>query len=147
MQDSFSRYLSFGFCFQRLKLVKVATILHCLNHFLLTRGCNSHVRERCKLVKRSHRKHVYPQCNTVVHVKRSVCDCGHAFASKKRKARCTAVGELAVGSLLAHSSTVKLSPCPCSHSSPAGRIAACRRVFQIQFATRSGSPQDDSASF
>ena len=33
------------------------------------------------------------QCNTVVHVKRSVCDCGHAFASKKRKARCTAVGE------------------------------------------------------
>ena len=34
-----------------------------------------------------------PQCNTVVHVKRSVCDCGHAFASKKRKARCTAVGE------------------------------------------------------
>ena len=36
---------------------------------------------------------VCPQCNTVVHVKRSVCDCGHAFASKKRKARCTAVGE------------------------------------------------------
>ena len=33
------------------------------------------------------------QCNTVVHMKRSVCDCGHAFASKKRKARCTAVGE------------------------------------------------------
>ena len=26
-------------------------------------------------------------------MKRSVCDCGHAFASKKRKARCTAVGE------------------------------------------------------
>ena len=37
---------------------------------------------------------VCPQCNTVVHVKSgSVCDCGHAFASKKRKARCTAVGE------------------------------------------------------
>ena len=36
---------------------------------------------------------VCPQCNTVVHVKRSVCDCGHPFASKKRKARCTAVGE------------------------------------------------------
>jgi len=36
---------------------------------------------------------VRPQCNTVVHVKRSVCDCGHAFALKKRKARCTAVGE------------------------------------------------------
>ena len=36
---------------------------------------------------------VCPQCNTVVHVKRSVCDCGHAFASKKSKARCTAVGE------------------------------------------------------
>ena len=33
------------------------------------------------------------QCNTVVNVKRSVSDCGHAFASKKRKARCTAVGE------------------------------------------------------
>ena len=38
-------------------------------------------------------KEVCPQCNTVVHIKRSVCDCGHAFASKKRKAQCTAVGE------------------------------------------------------
>ena len=36
---------------------------------------------------------VCPRCNTVVHVKRSVCDCCHAFASKKRKARCTTVGE------------------------------------------------------
>ena len=26
-------------------------------------------------------------------MKRSVCDCGHAFASKKRKAWCTTVGE------------------------------------------------------
>ena len=26
-------------------------------------------------------------------MKRSVCDCAHAFASKKRKARCTAIGE------------------------------------------------------
>ena len=33
---------------------------------------------------------VCPQCNTI---KRSVCDCGHAIASKKRKARCTSVGE------------------------------------------------------
>ena len=33
---------------------------------------------------------VCPQCNTIVHVKRSVCDCCHAFASK---ARCTTVGE------------------------------------------------------
>ena len=33
------------------------------------------------------------QCNTTVHVKRSVCDCGNAFASKKRKAQCTAVRE------------------------------------------------------
>ena len=49
--------------------------------------------------------------------------------------------------LLAHSLTVKLSPCPCSHSSPAGRIAACLWGFQMQFATRSGSSQDDSASF
>ena len=90
---------------------------------------------------------VYPQCNTVVHVNRSVCDCGHAFTSKKRKARCTAVGELAGIPLLAHSLTVKLSPCPCSHNSPAGRIAACLWAFQMQFATHSGSPQDDSASF
>ena len=37
--------------------------------------------------------YAHAQCNTVVHVKRSVCDCGHAFASKKRKARCTTVGE------------------------------------------------------
>ena len=31
---------------------------------------------------------VSAQCNTVVHMKRSVCDCGH-----ERKAQCTAVGE------------------------------------------------------
>ena len=36
---------------------------------------------------------VSPQCNIVVHMKRSVCDCGHSFASKERKARCTTVGE------------------------------------------------------
>ena len=36
---------------------------------------------------------VCPQCNTVVHMKRSVCDCCHAFASKKRKSQCTTVGE------------------------------------------------------
>ena len=36
---------------------------------------------------------VCPQRNTVGHVKRSVCNCGHAFALKKRKVRCTAVGE------------------------------------------------------
>ena len=36
---------------------------------------------------------VCTQCKTAVHLKRSVCDCGHAFASKKRKARCTAVRE------------------------------------------------------
>ena len=36
---------------------------------------------------------VCSQCNTVVHMKRSVCDCGHAFASKKMKAQCIAVGE------------------------------------------------------
>ena len=43
------------FCFQRLK---VATIFHCLNHFLPTRGRNSHVRDRCEFVKRSHWKYV-----------------------------------------------------------------------------------------
>ena len=37
---------------------------------------------------------VCPQCNTIVHVKRSVCDCGHAFALKPEKeAQCTTVGE------------------------------------------------------
>ena len=36
---------------------------------------------------------VSPQCNIVVHVKRSVCEYGHSFAPKKRKARCTTVGE------------------------------------------------------
>ena len=40
-----------------------------------------------------HLRKVCPQYNTVVHVKKSVCDCGYAIASKKRKARCTAVGE------------------------------------------------------
>ena len=28
---------------------------------------------------------VCPQCNTVVHVKRSVCDCGHAFAAEETR--------------------------------------------------------------
>ena len=49
--------------------------------------------------------------------------------------------------LLAHGLTVKLSPYPCSHSSPAERIAACVWAFQMQSATHSSSPQDDSASF
>ena len=37
--------------------------------------------------------------------------------------------------LLAHGLTVKLSPCPCSHSSLAGRIAAWVWTFQMQSAT------------
>ena len=57
--------------------------------------------------------------------------------------------------MLAHSLSVKLSPCPYSHSidtiyghsSPAGQIAACLWTFQMQFTTHSGLPQDDSASF
>ena len=49
--------------------------------------------------------------------------------------------------LLAHGLTVKLSPYPCSCSSLAGRIAACLCGHsKMQFATRSGSPQDDSAT-
>ena len=37
---------------------------------------------------------IFPQCNTVVHVKRSVGDCCHAFASKPEKeVRCTTVGK------------------------------------------------------
>ena len=43
----------------------------------------------CK--RSTHLRKVCPQCNTVVHVK--ICDCGHGFASEKRKARCTAVRE------------------------------------------------------
>ena len=51
-------------------------------------------RKVCPQCNRSMRLiKVCAQCNTVVHVKSSVCDCGHAFASKKRKALCTAVGE------------------------------------------------------
>ena len=38
-----------------------------------------------------HLRKVCSQCNTVVHVKKLVCDCGLAFALKKRKARCIAV--------------------------------------------------------
>ena len=45
-------------CFH-IQGLEVTTILHCSNHFLPTRGCNSHVHKRCELVKRSHRKHVY----------------------------------------------------------------------------------------
>ena len=43
-----------------------------------------------------HPRKLCPQCYAVLYVKRSVCDpvaTGHAFASKKRKAQCTAVGE------------------------------------------------------
>ena len=32
---------------------------------------------------------VYPQCNTILNARRSVCGCGHAFPSK-RKAQCIA---------------------------------------------------------
>ena len=32
---------------------------------------------------------VCPQCNTILHARRSVCGCGHAFLSK-RKAQCIA---------------------------------------------------------
>ena len=54
--------------------------------------CNTIVRAmECNRSMRLRK--VRPQCNTVVHVKRSVCDSGHAFTSKKRKAQCTAVGE------------------------------------------------------
>ena len=49
--------------------------------------------------------------------------------------------------LLPHDLTVKLSPCPCSRSSLAGRMAACLWAFQMKFVTRSGSPQDDSPSY
>ena len=47
--------------FQRLA---VHTIYYCSSCFLPTRGRNSHVREGCKLDKRSHRKHIY----TCLHV-------------------------------------------------------------------------------
>lgn len=33
-------------------------------------------------------KKTCPKCGAVVHEKRAVCDCGHAFA-RKRKARCS----------------------------------------------------------
>ena len=36
---------------------------------------------------------VCPQCNTVVHAKRSVCDCGHAFEEKESTVSATAVGK------------------------------------------------------
>ena len=37
---------------------------------------------------------VCTQCSTVVHMKRSICDCGHmSCIEEKVKARCTAVGE------------------------------------------------------
>ena len=49
--------------------------------------------------------------------------------------------------LLPHDLTVKLSPCPCSHSSLAGWMAACLWAFQMKFVTHSGSPQNDSASY
>ena len=39
-----------------------------------------------------HLRKLCPQCNTKVHVRRSVCGCGHAFPSK-RKVRCTADNE------------------------------------------------------
>ena len=51
--------------------------------------------------------------------------------------------------LLAHGLTVKLSPCPCSHSSLAGQIAQTCLCGGIPnaIATHSGLPQDVSASY
>ena len=34
-------------------------------------------------------RNVYPQCSTVIHARRSICECGHAF-TLKREARNTA---------------------------------------------------------
>ena len=56
---------------------------------------------------------------------------------------------------LAHALTVELRPCQCSQSSPSGWMNNCMSVcvinytwaFQTEFATHSGSPQDDTASF
>ena len=51
--------------------------------------------------------------------------------------------------LLAHGLTVKLSPCPCSHSSLTGRIAAwvCVSIPNaICYSLRLARPHDDSAS-
>ena len=36
-----------------------------------------------------HLRKVCPQCSTVIHVRRSICECGHAF-TLKREARNTA---------------------------------------------------------
>ena len=47
----------------------------------------------CDCLLREIQKGMPTVQNTVVHVKKSVCDCGRAFASKKRKAQCTAVEE------------------------------------------------------
>ena len=57
------------------------------------RGSERYANSVIPYIRSMHLRKVCPQCNTVVHVKRSVCDCGHAFTSKKRKARCTTVGE------------------------------------------------------
>ena len=50
-------------------------------------------RRTCDCLLRDIQKGM-PTVYTVVHMKRSVCDCGHTFTSKKRKARCTSLTSL-----------------------------------------------------
>ena len=62
---------------------------------VFTRGSERYAHSVIPQIRSMYLRKVCRQCNTVVHVKRSVCDFGHAFALtwKKWKAWCTAVGE------------------------------------------------------
>ena len=64
------------------------------------------------------------------------------FASGSAWHDCSYIAEIA---LLAHGLTVKLSPWPVSGWTNISCMSAW--TFQMDFATRSGSSQDDAASF
>ena len=57
-------------------------------------GFSVELRRLWRSFTRASERYAHRQCNTVVHVKRSVCDCGHAFTLKKRKASVLQLGRL-----------------------------------------------------
>ena len=61
-----------------------------------TRGSESYAHSEIPYIRSMRLRKACPRCNTEVHVKRSVCDCSHAFTSTWRKGK---HGVLLLGSL------------------------------------------------
>ena len=80
---------------------------------------------------------VCPQCSTVIHVRRSVCECGHAF-TLKREARitgmprvCTLVLFINPRRACARVTVLVLSVCLCVFFPYSG--TSCNQVYKQQY--------------